>query len=87
MTAGTKASIFCPPSQRPPQGAQRSARARLSEIPRNPRKSFQRKGRSPSFGRFKGGQGGKYEIPPDNLSWEAREDIFLIRKEYPLASR
>ena len=46
-----------------PVSARRSARARLSEIPRNPRKSFQRKGRSPSFGRFKGGQGGNSKSP------------------------
>ena len=37
-----------------PVSARRSARARLPEIPRNPREGFQRKGRSPSFGRFKG---------------------------------
>ena len=37
--------------------AQRSARARLSKNSRKLRKGFQRKGRSPSFGRFKGGWG------------------------------
>ena len=35
----------------------------------------------------RGLSGGKFEIPPDNLSWGARGDILLIRKEYPFASR
>ena len=37
-----------------PVSSQRSARARLSKNSRKLRKGFQRKGRSPSFGRFKG---------------------------------
>ena len=45
-----------------PASAQRSARP--FELPRTLRDSFQRKGRSPSFGRFKEGLGGKFEIPP-----------------------
>ena len=40
-----------------PVSSQRSARARLSKNSRKLRKGFQRKGRSPSFGRFKGGWG------------------------------
>ena len=33
------------------------------------------------------GSRGEIRNPPGNLSWEARGDILLIRKEYPLASR
>ena len=36
---------------------------------------------------FQGGSGREIRNPSQNLSWEARGDILLIRKEYPLASR
>ena len=57
-----------------PASAQRSARP--FELPRTLRDSFQRKGRSPSFGRFKEGLGGKFEIPP-RIFLGKREGIFF----------
>ena len=70
-----------------PVSAQRSVRARLPEIPCDP--GMVSKGRAAALPLVvsRGSSGGKFEIPPDNLSWEARGDILLIRKEYPLASR
>ena len=66
MTAGIPPRIPVPTS---PVSVQRSARARFPEIPRNLGKVSQ--GGQGPLGSFQGGQGGKYEIPPDNLSWEA----------------
>ena len=51
----------------------------VPESPVTPRR-FPKEGPKPFLWSFQGGPGGKYEIPPDNLSWEARGDILLIRK-------
>ena len=84
-TAGTPPWTLVP---RPtvPRSAQRSARARPSEIPVP--FGMVSKGRAKALPLVVSrGSRGEIRNPPGNLSWEAREDILLIRKEYPLASR
>ena len=48
---------------------------------------FPKEGPQPFLWSFQGGSGREIRNPSQNLSWEARGDILLIRKEYPLASR
>ena len=62
-------------------------------VPRKPRSPvpppgwFPKEGPKPFLWSFQGGSGREIRNPSQNLSWEARGDILLIRKEYPLASR
>ena len=65
MTAGTPHPSFVPRPNVPRKARSEASAPRLPKIPRTPRDGFQRKGRSPSFGRFKEGLGGKSKSLPE----------------------
>ena len=70
-----------PPSHRPPQRAAKRPRPSFGN-PRTLRDGFQRKGRSPSFGRRRGL--GAESKRPQNFSSGLSRGILSIRKESPL---